>query len=56
MSTAGAAPSGALPITRVDTDVAPQRDAVVYTCSRLGRRANPPGFSLSGWFRFGRNR
>lgn len=28
----------------------------VHSCSRLGRVANPPGFSFSSWFRPGRRR
>jgi hypothetical protein len=30
--------------------------AVVRNCSRLGRSANPPGFSLSDWLRERRHR
>lgn len=26
----------------------------VHNCSRIGRVANPPGFSLAEWFRSGR--
>ena len=29
---------------------------VIRNCSRLGRSANPPGFSLSDWLRDRRNR
>jgi hypothetical protein len=32
------------------------RVVVVYNCTRLGRTANPPSFSFSDWFRFGRRR
>jgi hypothetical protein len=35
-------------------DVAVQREVVVSNCSRLGRTANPPSFSFSDFFRFGR--
>jgi hypothetical protein len=28
----------------------------VHTCSRLGRVANPPSFSLADWFRTARRR
>ncbi|MDT5387123.1 MAG: hypothetical protein QOE04_764 [Mycobacterium sp.] len=35
-------------------DVAVQRNVLVSNCSRLGRTANPPGFSFSDFFRFGR--
>ena len=30
--------------------------AVIHNCSRLGRSANPPGFSLSDWLRDRRGR
>ena len=36
--------------------VAAQRPVMVHSCNRLGRVANPPGFSLSDWFRSGRRR
>lgn len=36
--------------------IAAQRPLVVYSCNRLGRVANPPGFSLADWFRSGRRR
>ncbi|CAA0130802.1 Uncharacterised protein [Mycolicibacterium vanbaalenii] len=36
--------------------VAAQRPLAVYSCSRLGRVANPPGFSLATWLRSGRVR
>ncbi|MGE2728823.1 hypothetical protein [Mycolicibacterium vaccae] len=32
-------------------DAAGQRPVAVRSCSRLGRVANPPGFSLSSWLR-----
>lgn len=35
--------------------VAP-RPVLVHSCSRLGRVANPPGFSFSAWFRSARRR
>ena len=28
----------------------------IRNCSRLGRVANPPGFSIADWFRTGRRR
>jgi hypothetical protein len=28
----------------------------VHSCSRIGRVANPPGFSISEWFRSSRKR
>jgi hypothetical protein len=32
-------------------DVATQRPLAVQSCNRIGRVANPPGFSFSDWFR-----
>jgi len=36
--------------------VAAQRPVAVYSCNRLGRGANTPGYSLSDWFWSGRRR
>ena len=36
--------------------IAAQHPVAVYSCNRLGRVANPPGFSLSNWFRSARRR
>lgn len=36
--------------------IAVQRPVTVHSCSRIGRVANPPGFSISEWFRSGRKR
>lgn len=36
------------------TDV--QEPELIRNCSRLGRSANPPGFSFSDWLRDRRNR
>ncbi|MEZ0338783.1 hypothetical protein ACAG25_02245 [Mycobacterium sp. pV006] len=33
-----------------------QQPTAVRSCSRLGRVANPPGFSLPSWLRAGRRR
>ncbi|NVN48561.1 hypothetical protein HLY00_4718 [Mycolicibacterium hippocampi] len=43
---------------RVDvaSSVAAQLPVIVHSCNRLGRVANPPGFSFSDWFRPGRRR
>lgn len=38
------------------SDVAAQRPLMVHSCSRLGRTANPPGFSLADWLLPGRRR
>ena len=54
MSTAGAAPP--IDSSAVDTDDGDDRVVAVYTCTRLGLTANPPGFSFLDLFRFGRFR
>lgn len=36
--------------------VAGKRLVAVHNCTRIGRVANPPGFSFSDWFRAGRRR
>ncbi|MCV7152688.1 hypothetical protein [Mycolicibacterium pyrenivorans] len=33
-----------------------QLPLAVHSCNRLGRVANPPGFSFAEWFRSGRRR
>ncbi len=53
MSTAGAAPFIVSSAPEAD-DVDAQLVVVVYNCTRLGLKANPPGFSLIDFFRFGR--
>ena len=45
-----------LPILEIEDAPAPPRVVTVYTCSRLGRTANPPSRFFSDWFRFGRRR
>lgn len=42
--------------TRADDDVTAQGPAMVHSCSRLGRVANPPGFSFADLFRSARRR
>ena len=37
-------------------EVAAQGPVTVYSCSRLGRVANPPSFSFTNWFRSARRR
>jgi hypothetical protein len=54
MSTAGAAPP--IASSTVQVDDGDERVVAVYTCSRLGRTANPPGFSFLDLFRIGRFR
>lgn len=45
MSTTAGTPHAVEP---TDNSVAAQQPLAVYTCSRLGRTANPPSFSLAG--------
>jgi hypothetical protein len=52
---AGPFPNGASR-ARGSGEVTAQAPIAVYSCNRLGRVANPPGFSLSDWFRSGRRR
>ena len=56
MATAKASRTAASPDNHPDDDVTANRAVVVHDCSRLGRTANPPTFSLIDWFRFGRRR
>lgn len=39
-----------------DRDDSAQPEVVVYNCSRLGMRANPPRSAFAEFFRFGRRR
>ena len=54
MSTASAAPP--IASSPVQVDDSDERVVAVYTCSRLGLTANPPGFSFLDIFRIGRFR
>jgi hypothetical protein len=36
--------------------VGAQQPVALHNCSRIGRVANPPGFSFSDWFRSSRRR
>lgn len=36
--------------------VAEQPPLAVHSCNRIGRVANPPGFSFTDWFRSARKR
>jgi hypothetical protein len=56
MSTASVSRAAVSSSSHADGDIAAQYNVVVYNCSRLGRTANPPGFSFTDWFRFGRRR
>jgi hypothetical protein len=51
MSQGGAAFSADASKTPAPDDVTAQRPVLVYSCSRLGRVANPPSFSFADWFR-----
>ncbi|ABK70311.1 hypothetical protein [Mycolicibacterium smegmatis] len=53
MTTAGNPIPAASPTSQF---VAADQPIMVYSCSRLGRVANPPSFSLAGWLRTGRRR
>jgi hypothetical protein len=56
MSQSGASfPSGAATVHASD-EITAQRPLIVYSCSRLGRVANPPSFSITDWFRSARRR
>lgn len=56
MTTAGAARPAITSTIEVDGNASAQHVVVVYNCTRIGLTANPPGFSLLDWFRFGRRR
>jgi hypothetical protein len=47
--------TGATP-GNADDEATAQGPIAVYTCSRLGRVANPPSFSFTDWFRSARRR
>ena len=53
MSTAGAAHAIVASTVDVGADANTQHVVVVYDCTRIGLRANPP-FSFMDWFRSGR--
>ena len=48
-------PSGAPSVHAAD-EITAQQPLTVYSCSRLGRVANPPSFSIADWFRSARRR
>lgn len=54
MSTARASHGTFSGTALVDAEVADDDAVAVVNCSRLGRTANPPRFSLGDLFRFGR--
>jgi hypothetical protein len=56
MTTSTAVTSTFPPVTDAAKDLSAQSVVVVYNCSRLGRTANPPRFSIADWFRIGRRR
>jgi len=56
MSTAGAALPASSSTVEVDDEMSAQRAVTVFNCTRIGLTANPPGFALLDFFRFGRRR
>lgn len=54
MTTASASRTAVASDHASDGDAAVERPVTVHNCSRLGRTANPPRFSLGDLFRFGR--
>jgi hypothetical protein len=56
MSTASASRKAVSSTSHEDVNHTTQHVVIVHECSRLGRKANPPRFSLTDWFRFGRRR
>jgi hypothetical protein len=53
--TGASCPSGAPSVQAAD-EITAQGPITIYFCSRLGRVANPPGFSFVDWFRSARRR
>jgi hypothetical protein len=51
MSTAGTSFPNGVSSLRASDEITAQTPLVVYSCSRLGRVANPPSFSFADWFR-----
>jgi hypothetical protein len=51
MATAGASFPNGVSSVRTSDEITTQTPLLVYTCSRLGRVANPPSFSFADWFR-----
>jgi hypothetical protein len=56
MSQTGASFAAGHSAAAVDDEGVAQSPVAVYSCSRLGRVANPPSFSLADWFRSARRR
>jgi hypothetical protein len=56
MSTIGASLASGASNVHAAEDITAQLPITVYSCSRLGRVANPPSFSFADWFRSGRRR
>ncbi|MCV7173335.1 MULTISPECIES: hypothetical protein [Mycolicibacterium] len=54
MSTAGAPRAASTPASTPDDEVA--APLYVHSCSRLGRRANPPRLTIADWLLSGRRR
>ncbi|WP_155948626.1 hypothetical protein [Mycobacterium sp. URHB0044] len=56
MTITSASMTETLPILEIEDTSDPTGIITVYTCSRLGRTANPPSRGFGDWFRFGRRR
>lgn len=56
MAQIGAAFAAGAPRVPGDSDVTGQGPVAVFNCSRIGRVANPPGFSFTELFRSARRR
>ena len=56
MSQMGASSPSSAPSVHAVDEITAQRPLTVCSCSRLGRVANPPSFSIADWFRYARRR
>jgi hypothetical protein len=56
MPTRDASTSSAAAYVKSADEVTARAPIMTYSCSRLGRTANPPGFSFGDWLRFARRR
>ncbi|MGV0794145.1 hypothetical protein [Mycolicibacterium sp. XJ1819] len=56
MSQIGASLATDTTVGHADDEITAQSPISVYSCTRLGRVANPPSFSFADWFRSARRR
>lgn len=56
MSQIGASLATGARDAHADVDVTAHGLIAMYSCSRIGRVANPPSFSFADWFRSARQR